>query len=138
MDFKCPKKGGLRMKAFLLAGGLGTRLLPLTERVPKCLLPVQGKPMLQLWFDICRRYGIREILINVHRHGNLVAEFIEKYARGLSVRLFEETKLLGSAGTVKANREWVQPDAAFWIFYADVLTTTRLDQMLNFHDARRP
>jgi mannose-1-phosphate guanylyltransferase len=122
------------MKAFLLAGGLGTRLRPLTDSSPKCLLPIQGTPMLQIWFALCREYGIEEILINVHSHGDAVRKFIEEYKDGLSVRLFEETVLLGSAGTVLANRDWVSKENSFWVFYADVLTTTNLSQMLTFHN----
>jgi mannose-1-phosphate guanylyltransferase len=124
------------MKAFLLAGGLGTRLRPLTDSTAKCLLPVQGTPMLQIWFDICRRYGIDEVLINVHSHGDAVRKFILEHQDSLTVRVFEETSLLGSAGTVLANREWVNKERSFWVFYADVLTTTNLNRMLAFHDSR--
>jgi mannose-1-phosphate guanylyltransferase len=127
---------GLRMKAFLLAGGLGTRLRPLTDNTPKCLLPVQGIPILQIWFDICRQYGIEEILINVHAHGGAVRKFIQENNDRLRVRLFEETALLGSAGTVLANQKWVNKERSFWVFYADVLTTANLNQMLAFHDTR--
>ncbi|MBZ5501610.1 MAG: nucleotidyltransferase family protein [Acidobacteriia bacterium] len=124
------------MKAFLLAGGLGTRLRPLTDSTPKCLLPVQGTPLLQIWFDICRQYGIDEVLINVHSHGDAVRRFIDEHKDSLRVRLFEETTLLGSAGTVLANREWVDKERSFWVFYADVLTTANLNQMLAFHCSR--
>lgn len=125
--------GSFRMKAFLLAGGLGTRLRPLTDSTPKCLLPVQGIPMLQIWFDICRKYGIDEVLINVHAHSDAVRTFIQGHKNTLRVRLFEETALLGSAGTVLANQEWVNKEQSFWVFYADVLTTVNLIHMLAFH-----
>src|SRR5271154_7564053 len=124
------------MKAFLLAGGLGTRLRPLTDFTPKCLLPVRGVPMLQIWFDICGQYGIDEVLINVHAHGDAVRGFIQEHQRRLKVRLFEENALLGSAGTILANREWVSQERSFWVFYADVLTTANLNQMLAFHNSR--
>ncbi|HEY6947089.1 MAG TPA: nucleotidyltransferase family protein [Candidatus Acidoferrum sp.] len=124
------------MKAFLLAGGLGTRLKPLTETTPKCLLPVRSTPMLKIWFELCRQHGINEVLVNVHAHGPAVRTFIEENKDGLRVRLFEEPELLGSAGTILANRDWVGKENAFWVLYADVLTTTNLHQMLAFHESR--
>jgi mannose-1-phosphate guanylyltransferase len=121
------------MKAFLLAGGHGTRLKPLTDSTPKCLLPICGTPILQIWFDLCRWYGIDEVLINLHSHAEVVRKFIEKNKNGLNVHLFEEETLLGSAGTLLANRRWVSQDTSFWVFYADVLTTADMNQMLVFH-----
>jgi mannose-1-phosphate guanylyltransferase len=124
------------MKAFLLAGGIGSRLRPLTDSTPKCLLPVQGTPMLQIWFSLCRAYGIDEVLINLHAHADVVRRFIERHSDGLKVTLFEETSLLGSAGTIRANRDWITKEDAFWIFYADVLTATNLGKMLALHNRK--
>jgi mannose-1-phosphate guanylyltransferase len=123
------------MKAFLLAGGLGTRLRPLTDNTPKCLLPIRGTPILQIWLALCQQYGIEEVLVNVHSHGEVVRKFIQEKKNGLRVHLFEEQVLLGSAGTVLANRDWVNKEKSFWVFYADVLTTTDLNQMLAFHES---
>jgi len=91
---------------------------------------------LQIWFDIFRQYSIDEVLINVHSHAYGVRKFIDENKDGLMVRLFEEATLLGSAGTVLANREWVSKERSFWVFYADVLTTTNLNHMLAFHNSR--
>jgi mannose-1-phosphate guanylyltransferase len=124
------------MKAFLLAGGHGTRLKPLTDGIPKCLLPIRGIPMLQIWFELCRRHGIDEVLINLHSHAEAVRRFIEENKNGLRVHLFEEEILLGSAGTLLANRHWVRKETAFWVFYADVLTTADMNHMLDFHRRR--
>ena len=121
------------MKAFLLAGGYGTRLKPLTDSIPKCLLPIRGMPMLQIWFDLCRRYRVDEVLINLHSHGEEVRRFVEENKNGLKVHLFEEETLLGSAGTLLANRNWVIGEEFFWVFYADVLTAVDLSRMLEFH-----
>jgi mannose-1-phosphate guanylyltransferase len=124
------------MKAFLLAGGLGTRLRPLTDRTPKCLLPIRGVPILQIWLTLCREFGIEEVLINLHSHMDSVRRFIDEdeYKHGLKIHLFEEEVLLGSAGTLLANQDWVRKETSFWVFYADVLTTTNLTQLQDFHN----
>jgi len=75
-------------------------------------------------------------LINVHSHGDAVRRFIDEHKESLAVRLFEEPALLGSAGTILANREWVNKERSFWVFYADILTTANLNQMLSFHEGR--
>lgn len=124
------------MKAFLLAAGLGTRLRPLTDRIPKCLLPIQGIPMLKIWFALCRRFDVDEVLINVHSHAEAIRTFIKENTGAIKASVSEETALLGSAGTILANRDWVSKENSFWVFYADVLTTTNLNQMLAFHNSR--
>ncbi len=121
------------MKAFLLAAGHGTRLRPLTDRTPKCLLPIRGTPILRLWIDACRACGIDELLINIHSHADAVRRFVKTGFSDLRITIAEEPMLLGSAGTLRANREWVQSEPFFWIFYADVLTNADLASMLQFH-----
>ena len=126
------------MKAFLLAAGQGTRLRPITDKVPKCLLPICGVPMLQIWMEICRNTCIEEVMVNLHTHAASVRSWLGTNANGVRVRLAEETTLLGSAGTLLANRDWVASEPCFWILYADVLTNTNLNRMLEFHLTRQP
>ncbi len=126
------------MKAFLLAAGEGTRLRPITDQVPKCLVPIRGVPMLQIWMEICRSTGIDEVMINLHSHAEIVRAWLEKNRHGHRIRLVEESTLLGSAGTVLANRDWLASDSCFWILYADVLTNANLKQMVKLHLARQP
>lgn len=121
------------MKAFLLAAGHGTRLRPQTDTLPKCLLPVRGVPMLEIWLGLCRQHGISDVLVNTHAHSSAVVEFLSGWRDGVQVHVMEEPKLLGSAGTLLANRKWVEAEEKFWIFYADVLTCTDLNSMLRFH-----
>ena len=124
-------------KAFLLAAGQGTRLRPLTDTTPKCLLPIGGVPMLQIWLSRCEAFGIREVLINLHAHSDVVRDFVRRNAvPDVRVMVSDEPVLLGSAGTIRENRKWVRDQAAFWVFYADVLTHANLEQMASFH-ARR-
>ncbi|MGB8523753.1 MAG: nucleotidyltransferase family protein [Candidatus Acidiferrales bacterium] len=125
------------MKAFLLAAGLGTRLKPLTDRVPKCLLPIRGVPLLGIWLDLCRQYGINEVLINTHSHPAAVKQYVQQNGQGLEIRVTEEKVLLGSAGTLIRNRKWTSSDSEFWVFYGDVLTNTNLARMGEFHRDRK-
>ncbi len=121
------------MKAFLLAAGHGTRLHPLTYNLPKCLVPIRGVPMLQIWLETCKRFGINELLVNVHAHADAVRRFLGNNGHGITVKLSEEITLLGSAGTLLQNRNWIKSEPCFWVFYADVLTTTDLNAMLAHH-----
>ena len=121
------------MKAIILAAGHGTRLKPLTDTTPKCLLPVCGVPMLGIWLNLCRLYGIGEVLINSHSHRESIRKFVRENSDGLTVRITEEKDLLGSAGTLLENRAWIGQDSEFWILYGDVLTNANLARMLRFH-----
>jgi mannose-1-phosphate guanylyltransferase len=124
------------MKAFLLAAGNGTRMKPLTAATPKCLLPVRGVPLLGIWLELCRQYGIDEALINTHSHREAVRKYVQSNDRGLTVRVTAEQTLLGSAGTILKNRAWADSETAFWILYGDVLTNANLRRVLDFHYQR--
>jgi len=124
---------GPTLKAFLLAGGHGTRLRPLTDSLPKCLVPIRGRPLLDIWLDLCASSGITEVLINVHAHPQPIEQHLKRTGSPVNVRLVHEDRLLGSAGTLAANRAWVGSDFAFWILYSDVLTDTNLSRMTEFH-----
>lgn len=124
------------MKAFLLAAGHGTRLRPYTDSVPKCLLPVRGAPMLEIWLALCRRHGISEVLVNTHAHAEAVRDFVRLWKNGVQVNVVEEKELFGSAGTLRENRAWIEGEEKFWIFYADVLTCADLNAMARTHTAK--
>jgi mannose-1-phosphate guanylyltransferase len=122
------------MKAFLLAAGHGTRLRPITNNIPKCLVPIRGEPMLAIWLKVCQNLGITEVLINLHAHADTVLAFLQQtWQSGVRVHLSEEKQLLGSAGTLHANRSWVESEDLFWVFYADVLHRADLRAMLRMH-----
>ncbi|MGE0384269.1 MAG: NDP-sugar synthase [Gammaproteobacteria bacterium] len=123
------------MKAFLLAAGLGTRLRPLTESVPKCLVPIRGRPLLDIWLGLCARYGVAEVLVNVHHLPECVASFLARYGGPVRVRTVYEPVLLGSAGTVWSQRSFVAGERDFLVLYADNLTEVDLRRMVEFHRA---
>lgn len=126
------------MKAFLLAAGHGTRLRPITDTLPKCMVPIRGTPLLSIWLELCKQFGIDEVLINIHAHAAIVRDFLRQNANGIRAHVVEEEQLLGSAGTLRCNRDWVAGEDEFWVFYADVLCHPDLGNMLRVHRQRRP
>ncbi len=124
-------------RALLLASGLGTRLRPLTETVPKCLIPVAGKPMLDYWCDALEAAGISEALLNTHHLHDQVRNWIIQTNATRSVQIIEayEPTLLGSAGTVAANREWADGIDEIVVIYADNLSDIDLAAFVAFHRA---
>jgi mannose-1-phosphate guanylyltransferase len=125
------------MKAFLLAAGLGTRLKPLTDSIPKCLVPINGRPLLQYWLDICERGGITEALINTHHHPDRVMDFLRRYKGKVKITASYEKDLLGSGGTILKNREFVAGDDPFLIIYADNFSTLDLRRFRDFHSCHK-
>jgi len=90
--------------------------------------------MLEIWLALCRRCGISDVLVNTHAHAAAVRDFMTQWRNGIRVTVVEEPELYGSAGTLLANRKWVQGEEKFWVFYADVLTNADLAAMSKFHD----
>jgi mannose-1-phosphate guanylyltransferase len=123
------------MKAYLLAAGKGTRLKPFTDRHPKCLVPINGVPLLQIWLDLLQRHGVGDVLINTHHHAVQVDDFIRTARQGTAMGLHtvHEPRLLGSAGTLWKNRRFVEEQPDFLIAYADNLTDLNLTKMIDFH-----
>jgi mannose-1-phosphate guanylyltransferase len=122
------------VKAILLAAGLGTRLRPLTDTTPKCLLPVRGKPLLQYWFENLVAAGVPEVLVNTHWLDEHVDAFVAgRESRQLKITTFREPILLGTAGTILANRAWWSNASEVLIIYADNFTNVRIADILRFH-----
>lgn len=131
------KKGAMKpvRKAFLLAAGLGARLRPLTDRTPKCLVPIQGRALCDYWFGLCEAHGIEEILMNTHHLAGQVRDYVENLRRNVLVTLFHEETLLGSAGTVRENAAFVEGEDAFVVIYADNLSNVNLGRVMRFHES---
>jgi mannose-1-phosphate guanylyltransferase len=123
------------MKAFLLAGGLGTRLRPITDATPKCLVEVGGRPLLDIWLDAFAKAGVEEVLVNTHYLADLVAAHVAERMSPPLVRLSHEPTLLGSAGTLLANRDFVADDDMFLAVNADNLTDFDLGVLIDKHRA---
>jgi mannose-1-phosphate guanylyltransferase len=121
------------MKAFLLAAGVGSRLRPITDTIPKCMVPIDGRPMLDIWLGALDRAGVDEVLVNLHHLPQVVRRYVDDRVGPPIVRTFFEPELLGSAGTLAANRAWVDADEMFLVCYADNLTDFDVRSLVQAH-----
>jgi mannose-1-phosphate guanylyltransferase len=121
------------VKAFLLAAGVGSRLRPLTDTKPKCMVDVGGRPLLDVWLDAFDRAGVEEVLVNLHHLPDLVRRHLAGRTGPPCVRTVFEAELLGSAGTLLANRQWVEDEEFFLACYADNLTDFDLRSLIEAH-----
>lgn len=121
------------MKAFLLAAGLGTRLRPITDSTPKCLLRIDDRPLLDIWLDALAKAGVREVLVNLHHLAPVVRSHVAARSGPPAVRMVEEPELLGSAGTLWANRGFVAGEEMFLAVNADNLTDFDLRTLIDAH-----
>lgn len=123
------------MRALLLAAGLGTRLRPLTLTVPKCLVPIQGKPLLDYWLRSLFVAGIERVLLNTHWLANVVRDHVSRSPFQHRIDLVYEPELLGTAGSILANRKWFG-DGPFFVAHADNLTDFDVADFILAHQQR--
>ena len=121
------------MKAFLLAAGIGSRLRPITDSIPKCMVTIDGRPLLDIWLDAFDAAGIGEVLVNLHHMPDVVRDHLSERTRPPTVRAVFEPELLGSAGTLRANRDWVAGEEMFLACNADNLTDFDLCDLVDAH-----
>jgi mannose-1-phosphate guanylyltransferase len=119
----------------LLAAGLGTRLRPLTDETPKCLVSVQCKPLLSYWLDLLLSNGISDVLVNTHYLAHKVRQFREASPWRERITLVHEEQLLGTGGTILANRAFFGR-SPFLVAHADNLTRFRVADFMRAHRNR--
>ncbi len=124
------------MKAILLAAGVGSRLGTLTAETPKCLLPIAGRPLLDYWIESMSAAGVTEVLINLHHLAEKVEAYLERATPDVIFHRLYEPKLLGSAGTIRTARKFVEGEEEFFILYADNFSRANLRTLLDFHRAK--
>jgi mannose-1-phosphate guanylyltransferase len=123
-------------KAFVLGAGLGTRLRPLTNLVPKPLLPIFGKPLITFALDHLRQAGIEKFWINSHHlPQNFAAQFPSSEYEGASLELVYEPDVLETGGGIK-NIEQRIGDETFIVYSGDVLTDLPIDRLIDEHRAK--
>lgn len=120
------------MQALILSAGEGKRLRPLTNNLPKVMIDILGKPLLDYHIKLLNHYGITNILINLHYMPEKIVKYFGNGKKfGVKIRYSREPKLLGSAGALHNFRKYLLDN--FFVLYGDVFMKVNLDKMLNFH-----
>jgi NDP-sugar pyrophosphorylase family protein len=125
------------MKAFILAAGLGTRLRELGLDVPKVMVPIGGKPLLEHHLELFKRQGIREFIVNLHHLPEKITDYFGDGNRfGVTIMYSREPELLGTAGAVKKMERELR-DGTFIVFYGDNLVRVDFGPLVEFHRRHR-
>ena len=109
------------MKALLLAAGVGSRLHSFTEKLPKCLMPINGVPLIAIWLEFLFTNGVDEVLINLHYLPDLVKDYIKTLPYSSRIQFSYEKELLGTGGTLKKHSD-LFADESFLLIHADNLS----------------
>ncbi|MBM3513318.1 MAG: nucleotidyltransferase family protein [Alphaproteobacteria bacterium] len=123
-------------RAVLLSAGLGTRLRPLTDTTPKCLVRIHGKPLLGYWLDQVMAAGIERAIVNTHYLPEQVRAFCNTSRWADRIDLFHEPEILGTAGTVRALATQLLGQGPAFIAHADNLSVFDLAAFSAAHAAR--
>ena len=122
-------------KAMILAAGLGTRLRPLTDSIPKALVKVGGQMLLEQAIGHLETYGVKEIIINVHHFANQISDYLEKNRNfGLQIVLSDETdQLLDTGGGLKKASGFFNDGEPFIVRNVDIISDIDLGKMMEYH-----
>jgi mannose-1-phosphate guanylyltransferase len=121
------------MKAMIMAAGFGTRLKPLTDHIPKALVPVLNRPLLERNIEYLAGYGIKDIIINAHYHMEQIERYIKKCKiPGVNLSISLEPEILGTGGGLLNCRAFLTDDT-FILINSDILTNIDLDQAVASH-----
>ena len=126
------------MKAFILAAGYGKRLEPLTKAVPKPMVLVANKPIMQYNIELLRKYGIKDLIANIHYFPEQVENYFgDGSSFGVNLRYSFEEDLLGTAGGVKRMAQLSKIDGTFIVISSDILTDVNIGRMLAYHKKKK-
>lgn len=126
------------MKAMVLCAGYGTRLSDLTRDIPKAMLPLQGRPLLEYIISHLAQQGFTQIIVNLHFKPEQIRDYFKDGTRwGVKIQYSYEAELLGTAGALMKVASFLRQGDLFLAQYGDVLIDQDLKKMLEFHRARR-
>lgn len=119
-------------KVVLMVGGLGTRLRPLTNKIPKPLLKVGNKPILETIIENFSRYGFKEFILSVNYKSEMIKEHFGNGSHfGVHIEYVQESKRMGTAGALSLMRDKLKED--FFVMNGDLLTNINYEHLLNYH-----
>ncbi|OUR60352.1 hypothetical protein A9Q74_14155 [Colwellia sp. 39_35_sub15_T18] len=122
------------MKALLLAAGLGTRLRPLTNNIPKCLVPINNKPLLGYWLEQLSAVGVTEFHINTHYLSSQVEAYLEPLKEKYNITTHYEPSLQGTLKTFQQlSKQLFDDEQAIIVAHADNLVFCDWQQFIEFH-----
>lgn len=132
------KKFKCKMKAMILAAGLGTRLRPLTNNKPKALVEVKGRPLLQICIERLMKFGVKDIIVNVHHFAEQIEAFLKEQNHfEINLKISDErTQLLETGGGVRKASWFFEDGAPFLLCNADILTDLDIKHMYEQHCAK--
>ena len=123
-------------KALLLSAGLGSRLRPLTDIWPKCLMPIRSRPLLEYWLSMLSKNNVQNVLVNTHYLSKYVNKFLTQDKFKNWVDITYEKELLGTAGTVRKNKDFYK-NSTLLLIHADNWVCCNFTNFLNFHHEKR-
>lgn len=122
------------MNAFIFAAGLGTRLKPLTDTMPKALVPVDGKPLLYHVIEKLKSAGIKKIVINIHHFGEMIIDYVKSQNNfGVEILFSDEREMLLETGGAIKHAVDLLGDEPFLIHNVDILSNVDIKALINAH-----
>lgn len=123
------------MKIVIIAGGQGTRIASVNNEIPKAMIPVCGKPIIEHEVELCKRYGFTDFLFIIGYMGEQISSYFGNGSKwGVKIEYYQETKPLGTAGALGYLKDQLTED--FFVFYGDTIVDFDMKAMLKYHQQK--
>lgn len=123
------------MKVVIIAGGQGTRIASVNSEIPKAMIPVCGKPIIEHEVELCKRYGFTDFLFIIGYMGDQISSYFGDGSKwGVNIDYYQETQPLGTAGALGFLKDKLTED--FYVFYGDTIVDFDMDAMLKYHQGK--
>ena len=126
------------MKAFILAAGFGTRLKPLTDKIPKALISYKGEAMINHQIKKLKNLGVNYIVVNAHHYADEIENYLKNNNFGVEIIVIKEKVILGTGGGILNALEFLKKEKYFIVLNVDIETDFELNQLLKYHISENP